>query len=644
MSLVERVDGTGERTTPPVVGVLGRPSAGGGGRRGHWRRLLVDGPSSRGGLVAAAVVVSLLLHVVWWRFLATSGGDIAAQDAWAEFARQHPGSAYNLSWYGGMHPVSYSVVSPYLMAILGVRATMIASGTIAAGLLAWFVASRLPAGRQRWWPVLATVAGLFGNAVSGRVTFALGTMFALAALCVVFAWPWPRQRMRPVRGVLAGLAAALATAGSPVAGLFLGLVAATLWVGGRRSASYAIGIPPVLVVAFSALFFPFAGRQPMAWNSAILPVIAGIAVVLLVPRGWRLMRAGGALYVLFVVLAWLVPSPVGTNIGRLGLLFGAVVLIAGACDPAARTSWMARHAGRRGAAIALALALVTSAAWQVATAARDAVTSRPPASFTTDLDPLLAQLRARGADQGRVEMVPTRSHREASAIAPYLPLARGWNRQADAERNPLFYADEPLTAGDYEDWLHRWAVRFVVVSTAAPDAAARQEARLIEGGVPFLAQVWANADWRLYEVADPTPLVSAPARVESFDAGGLVVSTPRAARIIIRVSDSPWLSLLGPDGSPLPQPGSTIEPSAGASAGTASPAGAGLVTPAQPCLTDVESVRAAPGAEDPVPDNWLVLEAPAAGTYRIGAPYKLPRGSACPEPETPERSPAPDQG
>ena len=36
-------------------------------------------------------------------------------------------------------------------------------------------------------------------------------------------------------------------------------------------------------------------------------------------------------------------------------------------------------------------------------------------------------------------------------------LARGWNRQADAERNPIFYDDEtPLTAASYRAWLDRW--------------------------------------------------------------------------------------------------------------------------------------------------------------------------------------------
>ena len=54
--------------------------------------------------VLVATVLAGVLHLLWWRLLATPGGDIAAQDAWAAFARAHPGSAYDLAWYGGMHP------------------------------------------------------------------------------------------------------------------------------------------------------------------------------------------------------------------------------------------------------------------------------------------------------------------------------------------------------------------------------------------------------------------------------------------------------------------------------------------------------------------------------------------------------------
>ncbi|MFJ4177444.1 MFS transporter, partial [Streptomyces sp. NPDC089733] len=67
--------------------------------------------------VLLTTAVAALTHLLWFFFFANSGGDLAAQDAWAEFVGRHPGTAYNLAWYGGMHPVSYSVVSPYLMSV-----------------------------------------------------------------------------------------------------------------------------------------------------------------------------------------------------------------------------------------------------------------------------------------------------------------------------------------------------------------------------------------------------------------------------------------------------------------------------------------------------------------------------------------------
>jgi hypothetical protein len=38
------------------------------------------------------------------------------------------------------------------------------------------------------------------------------------------------------------------------------------------------------------------------------------------------------------------------------------------------------------------------------------------------------------------------------------------------------------------------------------------------------------------------------------------------------------------------------------------------------------------GGPGEVRDDWVVLHAPVAGVYRIAAPYKLPRGTACPTP------------
>ena len=271
-----------------------------------------------------------VLHLLWWRLLATPGGDIAAQDAWAAFAKAHPGSAYDLAWYGGMHPVSYSAISPYLMAFLGVRPTMVVAGTLAAGLLAVL----LERSRHVSSPMLPAVFGalaLTGNAVSGRVTFGLGLLFGLAALVAVYTWPTDRSGRAALpwlRIAVIVVLTALATAASGVAGLFLGLVAAALWLTGDRRLAYAVGLPPVVVVAVSAWLFPLSGEQPMAWSSAILPTAAALSALLLFPREWRMLRVLGLVYLVAVQLAWLMPSPVGTNISRLGLIFAGVGLVA----------------------------------------------------------------------------------------------------------------------------------------------------------------------------------------------------------------------------------------------------------------------------------------------------------------------------
>jgi hypothetical protein len=586
----------------------------------RWRRVvrLAADP------VVAALLLAAVLHLVWWWLFASSGGDIAAQDAWAEFARAHPGSAYNLSWYGGMHPVSYSVLSPYLMAMLGVRTTMMVVGTLSAGLLALLLVRSDAVTRPRW-PALYGAVALTGNAVSGRVTFGLGMMFGLAAVAVVYAWPlrWRSpvagRAARWSRAALVAVLSMLAAAASPVAGLFVGVVAAALWLDGRRPAAYALGLPPVAVVALSAWLFPFSGTQPIRWYSTILPLVMAVAMVVLVPRAWRSVRLGAVVYGIGVLAVWVVPSPIGTNIVRLGLLFGGVLLVA----MAAARPWPERpRLSRAVAAVLLAMALVTSSIWQVAVAARDAISTSAPAESTLDVSRLVAELRSRRADLGRVEVVPTRSHREAAALTPYVNLARGWNRQADAERNPLFYDDDTeLTPDAYRAWLDRWAVRYVVLTSSEPDAAAEREAALVSGGLPYLTEVWSDSTWRLFEVRSPTPLVDPPGVVTRFDAAEIDIYVPRAATVLVRIPDSPWLSLVDENGDPIGAPGVETSPDGS----TTDPP----VFRDDGCLSQLE--KPADQADDVPFDGWTLLHAPRAGTYRIAGPYKLPRGTACPD-------------
>ncbi|MEV6104090.1 MFS transporter [Streptomyces sp. NPDC051940] len=578
--------------------------------------------------VPASLALAAVLHLLWLWLFANSGGDLAAQDAWAEFAGRHPDSAYNLSWYGGMHPVSYSVISPYLMAVLGVRSTMILVGTVSAGLLALIV-TRCGAVRRPLLPSLWGAFALVCNAGSGRVTFGLGLMFALGAVAVIFAGPRDGDRepgeltrLRGLRITAIALLSALATAGSPVAGLFLMVVAAALFLQRRLAPAYALAVPPPVVVALSAWLFPFAGTQPMPAISAVIPILCSVVVFVLAPPEWRTVRLGSVIYGLGTLATWIIPSQVGSNVERLALIFGGTVLLAAVDHQHAR----AKH--RTYYLAAVWLAAVGVASWQIAKPVVDIVLTTPNAAWTRELAPLVHQLNRVDAERGRVEVVPVRSHREASALVPYVNLARGWNRQADIDRHALFY-DGTLTPDSYRAWLKRWSVRYVVLPIEdRPDTGARQEAALVSDGQPYLTEIWADSNWRLFRVEDPTPLVAPPATAERADEGELVITVESAGDILVRVPYSPWLGLVDAEGEGVEPPEVLDDEDLDPSDPEAQlPSDEGVVgewseegTPylnRNGCLTEA--------------GDWTRLHAPHAGTYRIAAPYQLPRGTPCPE-------------
>ncbi|MFE0701595.1 MFS transporter [Streptomyces sp. NPDC058872] len=572
--------------------------------------------------VLAATGLAAVAHLLWYFLFANSGGDLAAQDAWAEFVGRHPDSAYNLAWYGGMHPVSYSVVSPYLMSLLGVRKTMMLAGTLSAALTA-LILVRVRAVRN---PLLCSIAAVFAflcNALSGRVTFGLGMTFALGAVAAVFCWPHLRcehwldrtdcrcaRRRRWAKAAVAAPLAGLATACSPVAGLFLGIMAGALFLNKRRPGAYALGLAPVAVVGLSAWLFPFSGTQPMAFGSTALPLTFGVLVFCLVPRDWRTVRTAAVVYTVGTFLTWLIDSQIGSNISRLPMLFAGVVLLAALPYTAPRSRrWYA-----------LLVAFVGLNFWIGFKGVDDVIRTAPDASWARELAPLVNQLQVRGAGKARVEVVPASSHRESSALSPYINLARGWNRQADMERNPLFY-DDTLNAQNYEEWLHRWAVHYVVLPTGTPDSGAELEAELVDEGLPYLKQVWSDANWRLYEVEDPTPLADPPAQVQSAEENEVVIRVDSPGRVLIRVPYSPWLALVDENGGKIAPPQETeASRLAREESETELPK---VFANEEGCLFSAEA--------DAEGDEWTELVAPRAGVYRLAAPYEFSRGTPCPE-------------
>lgn len=550
-----------------VTAVAG--AASGGRRGGRLGRLVSGGRRGEGPAVTeppdvtpprwrichVAVALVLPLYVGWGLWLATGGGDLAAQYSWAEFAVRHPEKPYGLFWYGGIHVGSYSLLSPLLMALVGVRTLAALSGLAATWLLAALLVRTT---RQvPTWPALIGALAVWANVVSGRTTFALGVASALGTMLVLVGRHTPVWRV-----VAGGVGAGLTVLFSPVAGLFLLVAGAGFLLERQWVKGLALTVPPVVVGALAAVLFPSHGQQPMPAERMVLPILAALVVVCTAPRDWRVLRAGSAVYAVGVVLTWLVPSPVGTNVERLGALLGAPVLLAirldrkrrGARPGTASVSGGADAVFRsRFCAAGLAMCVI----WTAALTIRDVDAHTDVPSWSRHTAGVIAELNRLGAYRGRVEVVPTGSHREARAFAPHFEMVRGWNRQLDMERGRLFYSDE-LDAANYRAWLDEWAVGYVVLPHAPPDSHAGTEAALIRSGRlgSWLQPVWNDAYWTVFRVHNAVPLATAPAEVLRAGDADIVLTMPRPGTVTVRAAYSHWLYA---DGACLRESGPWIQ-------------------------------------------------------------------------------------
>jgi len=459
--------------------------------------------------------------LIWVTAFPRVGTDLSAALARAGWASRYPGSAYLFSWYGGIHPAGYSLLAPYVLAAIGTRLSMAAAAVISAVLLTLLlVRHQVP--RPRAAAVWVAVA-LWTELSAGRAPFTLGLAAALG--CVAAAdTSRPGRRAR----LLAAAALALLTCLlSPVAALFLGVVAAALAVARRWAEAVAIAVAAGLPLGAMAVFSD-GGAQPFNMQNWLPPLIAAAGVLLLVPRRWQMVRAGAIVYGLGVLLTLAVPSLIGSNVARLGeLLTGPLLAGMGS----ARHRWL------------LALALISAAVWQVAQPAADLAQGNAP-PYAPQTAALVRELGALHADTARVEAVPQYGHWESQELATAVPLARGWERQVDIERNPLFYSGI-LTPAAYHRWLRYNAVRYVAISAGTPDPAADGEAGLVRQGQPWLVPVWHNAFWQLYQVTGTSPLASPPAAVARTTPAQITLRMIRAGTTIVRVHWSPLLRATG---------------------------------------------------------------------------------------------------
>ena len=403
--------------------------------------------------------------------------DLAAASFRADLFADHGFLLWNDGWYSGHYLLSYSVLYPPLGALLGPRLVGVLAVVAAAALFALLARRRF--GAPALIPSLWFAGAVASWMLTGRITFLLAVPIGLAALL-------PTARLW-----LGGAAAAATTLASPVAGLFLAVAGAALWFAGERARGAYLALGAGIPIAVLNLLFPVGGTEPFVFSAFIaIPLLVGI-VIWLVPARWRALRIGTVLYGLLALAAFVLPTALGGNVTRLGALFAGPVL--------ALVLWP------RGRVVLVAVS-IPLLYWQLVAPVRDAAKAAgEPSTERAFYEPLVAELHDRklGEAPFRVEVTPTINRWEAAYVASDFPIARGWLRQAEGSDYDRF-TDGSLDPASYRDWLDRRAIAYVAVPDAPP--ANPDEVDLIESGAPYLREVWSDANWRLYRVADPVPL------------------------------------------------------------------------------------------------------------------------------------------
>jgi hypothetical protein len=494
-------------------------------------------PRLRALLEAPAWTITALLGSAYL-IAAPASADLAAASYRSDLFGRAGFTVWDNGWYGGHHLPAYSVLAPALGWLVGPRLLATLSLILATALFAALIDGHFPRRATRlasaWFALGAAIALL-----SCRVPFDLGLTAGLGALVLA-------QRRRRGPALALALLGALA---SPVAGGFLALAGGAWWL--SRGGGFAIWLAAAALapVALLALAFPEGGFQPFV-ASAFFPTLAGVLLIAaLIPaaqgRGARLLRNGALLYALALIGAYVLRTPVGGNVDRLGALaagpLAACALLPGASGGFG--SWRGR---------ALAVLAPFLLYWQANAPVSDFLAAdSDPAVHASYYAPLLGELDrlhvGYGATPARIEVVPTADHWEARFIAARVAIARGWERQLDNRRNALFYERAPLNAPRMRAWLSDEAISLVALSDAPLDYSGRAEAKLLRGGrQAFAREIWSSAHWRLFAVPGAA-LAQPPAVLTQLGSDSFTLRAPGAGTFTARVRYTPyWRLARGP--------------------------------------------------------------------------------------------------
>jgi hypothetical protein len=475
----------------------------------------------REALIAAGAAASLTAVLLW---AGPPGIDLAAHLYQRTLFLKHGFILWNNFWYAGRYSfVTYSVLYYPLAGLIGIKVLALAS--IATAALAFAMVLE-----REWGPTARASSLSFavvwaGTALSAAFPFALGAALALLAL-------WALQASRRGRFVLLAL---LTLAASPLAFVILAVVLVGIGIA-RRDDPKRLVLPAV-VIGGAALFefllfraFPGEGRFPFS-TAELVPAIVFCLVGGLLT--WRVEHARPLLFFFVVYLAacvaaFVVPSQLGENIER--VRYAAIPLAVLALSLRKwRPLWLAVPA------------LALAASWNVTPLAANFEHSRTEAldEHLSYWQPAIRYLQRHLTPSYRVEAVDTLGHWSAVYLPDaQIPLARGWYRQDDFPQNHVLYGK--LGRGAYLSWLHRLAVRYVVLTDSTPDYSARAEATLIRSGKSGLTPVLRTPHVTVFAVPHPAKLASGLHRARVTQLGdtsiALRLGGPGRYRVAVRYS------------------------------------------------------------------------------------------------------------
>ena len=483
---------------------------------------------------AVAIVLGLLFPF---------GNDTAAH-LYLTSVFAHSGfSIWDNFWYFGRFDfVGYSYLYYPLASLVGVKAPAVAGLALFQGV----VAARLFDRRSTRNYVLASLA----TAISVGALILTGAYPFLSAMglsaCAVAMY---MRRSRFGFAAFVGLAAAtspLSIGGIAFAVAFLGIsraygsnakTASNLRHLGRNLAS-AVGYFNLTVLATVAgatvgvnSYFQIRGSYP--YYGSDLAMAVGFCAILIsaapvmVRRGERLAMycAVGAYLAVNLALFW-IHTGIGGNVARVGEIGPTIIAgVALRMDFGGHKRWMRPWltVGALGAALWMSLSVIAP----VFDATQSYLTRG--ANWTEVVRTVDASY-----PQRRVEYVDSLLH-EGAYFLPQagIPIARGWFRQDDFVQNSIFYRQE-LSPRQYQRWLCSNQIAAVVLPPGPYDYSSVQEARLVAGGVSFLAAPVRAGRFGVYRVLGCRAVV--PLRIVSATLSLALV--PAAGRYVIPLNYS----------------------------------------------------------------------------------------------------------